>query len=71
MATDSKMPNAEQLDALAIFIARHGTITWKRLLTDMWIVGADINEPQGHLLRQVRNQFGPKWLNSVNTQDIM
>ena len=33
---------------------------WKACLLDDWLTGKDASRPNGHLLRQVRNQFGPK-----------
>jgi hypothetical protein len=46
----------EQLDALQRYAAKHGT-QWKSQLNLAWIRAA---EP-GYL-QQVRNQFGPSWL---------
>ena len=54
-------PTPEQLAALEAFAARHGR-TWKDKLATMWWTGRDTNEPDGHLLRQVRNRLGPSWL---------
>lgn len=56
-------PTDEQRAALASFAARHGR-TWKAKLLAMWANGRDANEPEGGLLRQVRNAFGPSWLES-------
>ena len=47
--------------ALNAFAEKYGRY-WKRELMDRWLNGKDVNEPNGHLLRQVRNQLGPKWL---------
>jgi hypothetical protein len=54
-------PTQEQLQALREFAKKYGR-NWKQELSDMWLAGRDANEPNGHLLRQVRNQCGPSWL---------
>jgi hypothetical protein len=54
-------PTPEQLDALRAFAAKYGRF-WKDVLLTKWITGTDANEPNGHLLRQVRNQGGPRYL---------
>jgi hypothetical protein len=59
--TTKKQPTPEQLQALQAFAKRHG-FTWKHKLSTYWITGQDANEPDGGLLRQVRNEFGPSWL---------
>jgi len=58
-------PNAEQLEAVKAFATKHGR-TWKDKLLTAWMNGADAREPNGHLLRQVRNTLGPRWLDKVN-----
>lgn len=57
----SKHPTAEQLRAVDRFALKHGRY-WKRELRLAWYTGRDAEEPEGHLLRQVRNNFGPPWL---------
>lgn len=54
-------PTSEQLEALQEFAAKYGRY-WKDELRTQWLHGTDAHEPKGHLLRQVRNQLGPKWL---------
>lgn len=54
-------PTAEQLDAVQAFAKKYGP-SWKYKLQGAWLSGRDANEPNGHLLRQVRNNFGPRWL---------
>lgn len=54
-------PNPEQMEAILAFKERHGRF-WKTKLGDMWLDGRDASQPGGHLLRQVRNTFGPQWL---------
>lgn len=56
-------PNQEQLAALQAYANRVGR-AWKSLLCAAWLDGSDRREENGHLLRQIRNQFGPSWLYS-------
>ncbi len=56
--------NQEQLNRLRAFAKQHGR-TWKSKLRTLWMRGADANEPDGHLLRQVRNRVGPSGLEKV------
>ena len=35
-----------------------------------WLSGTDAAAPGGHLLRQVRNTYGPRWLRSVTLADL-
>ena len=51
----------EQERALQDYKSTHGRY-WKHNLKRDWLTGKDASRPNGHLLRQVRNQFGPKWL---------
>jgi hypothetical protein len=53
--------SAEQLNALQQFAATHGR-NWKSELHSMWIDGRDACQPNGSILRQIRNWFGPTWL---------
>ena len=50
----------EQAAAIQAYAEVHGK-NWKKQLLDDWLTGKDASRPNGHL-RQVRNQFGPKWL---------
>jgi hypothetical protein len=54
-------PTAEQLAAVRAYAARKGP-HWKHKLMDAWLDGSDAYQPDGHLLRQVRNQLGSRWL---------
>lgn len=62
-------PTAEQLAAVAAFAARHGR-TWRADLAAAWLSGTDAAAPGGHLLRQVRNTYGPRWLRRVTLADL-
>lgn len=54
-------PNAEQLAAVRAFAEKYGK-DWKNKLSIAWSRGTDDREPNGALLRQLRNNFGPEWL---------
>jgi len=54
-------PNPAQLQAVREYAERKGK-DWKDKLLTAWLNGSDASEPSGHLLRQLRNQFGPAWL---------
>ena len=51
----------EQRAAVDAYAAKYGRF-WKQKLLLAWQTGRDTAEPNGHLLRQVRNQAGPRWL---------
>lgn len=55
------VPEPEQMAAIVRFAQRHGR-SWKSALRDAWASGKDDSMPDGPLLRQVRNQLGPNWL---------
>jgi hypothetical protein len=55
--------STEQLVALLDYADRHGD-RWKDHLSTAWMTGHDIKCPEGWALRQIRNQFGPEWLQS-------
>lgn len=61
MRRPKPQPTPEQVEALRQFAAKYGP-RWKLELQLQWQTGADDREPNSHLLRQVRNQCGPKWL---------
>ena len=54
----------QQLDALRRFRDKHGR-TWKAKLKNMWEFGHDTRQPDGGLLRQIRNEVGPVALKDV------
>jgi len=62
-------PSPDQLAAVAAYAARHGR-TWRADLAAAWWTGRDAAEPAGHLLRQVRNTYGPSWLATVILADL-
>jgi hypothetical protein len=62
-------PTDDQVQAVAAFMTRHGR-TWRADLAAAWLSGRDVNEPNGHLLRQVRNRFGPRWLRDVTLAEL-
>lgn len=53
-----------RLDALRIDCDQIG-LPWKEALLDLWATGRDAGQRDGHLLRQIRNQFGPTWLTNL------
>ena len=55
------VPNTEQQAAIEQFKAKYGP-AWKDKLSQAWMAGWEHLEPNGHLLRQVRNNCGPSWL---------
>ena len=60
----------EHIDALREFAAKNGE-KWKWNLGIAWMNGSDVNAiKDGHLLRQVRNNLGPKWLDRVNLEEL-
>jgi hypothetical protein len=58
------MINNEQKEALQQFKSKHGR-NWKLELRLRWMRGTDVNEANGHLLRQVRNNVGPSGLDKI------
>ena len=54
----------EQEQAVRAYAAKYGRF-WKQKLLLAWQTGQDTAEPLGHALRQVRNQYGPRWLAGV------
>jgi hypothetical protein len=65
-------PDAKQLGAVLAFQTAHGN-EWKDKLSASWghgnYRGVDAN--QAALLQQVRNQFGPEWLEAVKVEDLV
>jgi hypothetical protein len=55
------VPSPAQLEAIENYRLKHGA-NWKEKLSEAWASGRDEREPKAALLRQVRNTFGPEWL---------
>lgn len=45
--------------------ARANGPCWKSKLCEAWAAGRDASMRDGGLLRQIRNQHGPRWLNRL------
>ena len=59
-------PNPEQVAALVKFAEREGR-SWQSKLRDCWMLASyPADRETSHLLQQVRNQFGPVWLEKIN-----
>lgn len=56
--------NPDQRERLLQFKEQHGR-AWKMTLINKWCTGMDAQEPGGHFLRQIRNNFGPQWLEKL------
>lgn len=52
----------EQRETLEKYATVHGK-DWKEQLMSDWMNGRDAHFQNGHNLRQIRNNFGPTWLN--------
>ena len=59
----------EQAEAVLTFARKNGR-DWKEALMSAWLNGTDAREPNGALLRQVRNTLGPQWLEIANLGTI-
>lgn len=57
-----KFPSQEQREFLFKFRAENGS-RWKAAIQSLWATGKDEKVP---LLRQIRNTFGPLWLNKLD-----
>lgn len=58
-------PTPEQLAAVERFKARHGR-NWRSALLDCWAQGTEHKyREDSHLLRQLRNQQGPRWVRGL------
>jgi hypothetical protein len=62
MESENIIPSTEQLDAVQQWAALHGR-KWKAALREAWMCGDYQGFENSHLLQQVRNTFGPSWLN--------
>ncbi len=59
------MLSIDQFSALVKFAIEHGR-SWKQELNAQWSDGRDARSPMGAMLRQIRNEAGPSWLNGFN-----
>lgn len=62
-------PTPEQAARLKLFAECYGD-NWKEELLNFWLNGKDAQLTDGHLLRQVRNQLGPRWLKTMSLEDL-
>jgi hypothetical protein len=60
---------AEQKAALRAYALRNGRF-WKRRLWAAWIDGSDAKEPEGAVLRQIRNTHGPSLLTRIGHSQL-
>ena len=68
--TEKSTPNQEQLAAVFAFAQKEGR-TWKSALTTCWMKASyPRHQSISHLLQQVRNQFGPAWLESITYAEL-
>ena len=60
---------AEQKAALRAYALRNARF-WKRRLWVAWIDGSDAKEPEGAVLRQIRNTHGPSLLTRIGLSQL-
>lgn len=60
-----KIPTPEQVEALKAYAAYHGR-NWKSQLHADWMKAGSAWDGPYYLLQQVRNSFGPTWLNNMS-----
>jgi len=59
----------EQKAALRAYALRHGRF-WKRELRAAWMNGKDADEPEGAILRRIRNAHGPSLLTRLSLSHL-
>ena len=59
----------EHRAALKAYALRNGRF-WKRKLLLAWSTGRDAEEPDGPLLREIRNRHGPSLLQGLSLSHI-
>jgi hypothetical protein len=59
----------EQKAALRAYALRYGRF-WKRELHAAWMNGKDANEPEGAILRRIRNTHGPSLLTRLSLSHL-
>lgn len=65
-----KQPNIEQVLALVKFAEREGP-RWKAILHQCWMRASYPADPgTSHLLQQIRNDFGPVWLERATLKQL-
>lgn len=64
------MPNKEQLQALYDWAKRHGARRWKAELDAAWLKAGIGVRGYTPALQQVRNDFGPSWLQRTTLRQI-
>lgn len=70
LTTKKDTPTQEQLAAVFAFAQKEGR-TWKSALTNCWLKASyPRHQSYSHFLQQVRNQFGPRWLESITYAEL-
>jgi hypothetical protein len=71
MTRITPQPSKEQAQALVRFISQHG-LTWKEALRNRWWSSnfSDSPEADRAYLQQLRNNFGPEWLNKTKPSKL-
>ena len=69
-AEAKRMPNKEQLQALYDWAKRHGARRWKAELDAAWLKAGIGVRGYTPALQQVRNDFGPSWLQRTTLKQI-
>lgn len=69
-AEAKRMPNKEQLQALVDWAKRHGRTRWKTALDAAWLKAGIGVRGYVPALQQVRNDFGPSWLQRTTLKQI-
>ena len=54
----------EQLETIKKYAKDHGS-NWKKSLHNDWLKSGSRWQGKYYLLQQLRNNFGPKWLNNL------
>lgn len=73
MKRTTQQPTHEQACAVLRFATSNG-VAWKRALDEHWLSNCSVHrmgDGDATLLRQVRNQCGPTWLNSVTLPTLV
>ena len=60
---------SDQTAALRAYALRHGRF-WKRELLAAWMNGKDADEPEGAILRHIRNTHGPSLLTRLSLSHL-